>query len=229
MKTIIVGSGKLMQSLRKGLNKDYKTLSWNEFDRNIIQRSIIIHVGSGRELNDCIEYCKKTESILIELSTGSKIQDYEITFPVIICPNTAIPIVKLMNMLKHYGKDFMKYKITIKESHQKEKTTVAGTAIEIAKYLHSPIDEIRSIRNENIQKDELLIPEKYLYLHAFHEILIEDNGCQIKIETRVLGHDAYITGMKEILKICCERAFENRIYYIGELLVRALEGRWISS
>jgi len=215
---LIVGNGKLAHSMLTGLSDNNKAQSWNEYDKTIIEKSIIIHAGSGRQLGECIEYCEKSKSILLELSTGTGIENSTCLCPIVICPNTAIPILKIMQLLREYGKYFSKYKIKIIESHQKTKKTVAGTAIEISKSLGYPVEKIESVRNEEIQKNIIGIPEEHLNLHAYHKIIIEGDGCEIKLETKILGHTSYVSGVEEIIEMLKQKPLLNKIYYITELL-----------
>lgn len=72
---IIAGKGKLATELLESMQivELLKKTSWrNNKTENI--RSIIIHAGSGRELPELVNFCKKTNSTLIELSTGSVLE-----------------------------------------------------------------------------------------------------------------------------------------------------------
>lgn len=218
MNVIIVGKGKLAKSLMEGLKSLYTVIPWDEFDQTKNEKNIMIHTGSGRQLPEVISFCNKTKSICIELSTGSLAANQEINFPKINCPNTAIPLIKIMNLLSMYGTQFRNYKIKITESHQKSKVTVAGTALEIAKALGYDANNIESVRDENIQKNLMGIPEKNLDLHAYHKIVIEDEGCEIKIETKVLGHAAYVFGVQKIIESINKHELENREYHIHEFI-----------
>lgn len=218
MKIIIVGNGKLSKSLTKGLAIRYSIAKWDDYDKSLNAKNIVIHTGSGRQLNECVGYCNRTNSILLELSTGTSINNYDIQCPVIVCPNTAIPILKLMYIINKYGKMFRKYKIKITESHQKNKNTIAGTAVDIARSLEVPITEIKSLRDIDVQKNLIGIPDQHLDLHAYHQIIIEDEGCEIKLETKVLGHLAYVSGIKEIIEIVKEKELHSKIYPIIDIL-----------
>ena len=154
----------------------------------------------------------------MELSTGTNIEQLHNNCPVVICPNTAIPVLKMMKFINDYGKDFSQYKVRIIESHQKEKKTVAGTALVIAQAFNVPNERIESIRDNETQKNTLGIPEEHLNLHAYHQIIIEDIGCEIQIETKVLGHDAYVSGVKMIIDRINKMDLENKKYQVLEIL-----------
>ena len=184
----------------------------------IDERAVIIHTGSGRQIEDCVQYCNKTNSILLELSTGTKINELCINSTIIICPNTAIPVLKIMMMLNEYGKIFNKENIKIIESHQSSKTTIAGTAVDIANSLNYKINNIDSIRNTDYQNNAIGIPKDFLDLHAYHKIVINDDDCEVVIETKVLGHKAYVSGVKIILECLQNKELEKRQYNIIELI-----------
>jgi len=215
---IIAGSGKLAQSLINGFSQLGNMIKWDDFDKSIKNKNIVIHAGTGRQLQECLDYCNETKSVLLELSTGTNIEQLNNDCPVIICPNTAIPVLKMMKLINEYGKDFSQYKVRIIESHQKEKKTVAGTALVIAQALNVSNERVESIRDNETQKKTLGIPEEYLNLHAYHQIIIEDIGCEIKIETKVLGHDGYVSGVKMIVERINKMNLKNKKYQVTEIL-----------
>lgn len=79
MNIFIVGSGKLANTI---LASDLSFVScnilkWESEYQNLEEKAILIHAGSGRQLKECIEFCSKTKSVLIELSTGQFVPDRE--------------------------------------------------------------------------------------------------------------------------------------------------------
>ncbi|MDI9690464.1 hypothetical protein QM326_38275, partial [Burkholderia cenocepacia] len=67
-------------------------------------------------------------SPLVELSTGSDLETGTYGFPVVLCPNTNILMLKFMSMLETSGHLFRDCDISVTESHQAGKTSVPGTA-----------------------------------------------------------------------------------------------------
>jgi len=69
---LIVGRGKLAAELLQGLGGPTisRVVRWDERDSQEGDRYIVIHAGSGRELNDVIDFCSVTGSALLDLSTG---------------------------------------------------------------------------------------------------------------------------------------------------------------
>lgn len=224
-KIIVVGSGKLAAAVIEELNQDKGSLvsSWNANSTNSTETSIVVHAGSGRHLQDVYKFCKKSNSILVELSTGTETSDNDFPFPVVICPNISILLIKFLAMWKHFGNLSERFDISILESHQSTKKSLPGTAIEIADAIGFPREEITSVRDLEVQSKELKIPNEYLPKHAFHRIKIKDESVSIKIDTKVLGHDSYATGVKEILLALEKVDLENRRYQITEFA----ENGWI--
>lgn len=219
MKIFIAGSGKLAIAL---LNADWSELpyqveKWDSSFMELNERVIIIHAGSGRQFKECATFCSLTNSVLIELSTGIHTDEIEIDFPCIICPNTSILMLRVLNMLKAYGRNFEQYNISILESHQSVKKTVPGTAHTLACILNVPTDKIISVRDPEYQNKYLGIPENYLLNHAFHKITIKDVDAELCIETKILGHKSYVNGIKYIIGNLDLSRLESRSMHIIEL------------
>ena len=173
-------------------------------------------------MQECFEFCDRTQSVFIELSTGLETEDKDPNFPLIICPNTSILVLKTLNMIKANGRFFNNYEISITESHQSTKKTEPGTAYAFAHSLKFPLDKIVSVRNADIQRDTIRIPKEYLDKHAYHKIVIKDGSDEVTIETKVMGHDSYANGVKLITEAVLQNNFENKRYTILDLIDRDL-------
>lgn len=219
-KIYIVGSGKLANAvLSSNLEfPEHEIIKWDANQKFSENRSIVVHAGSGRQLEECLIFCSKTNSIFIELSTGLKTESYSPDFPLVICPNTSILLLKTLLMVKSFGSNFKNYDISITESHQATKSTEPGTAFSFADSLHLDHKEIKSIRDPETQVNEIGISEAYLNKHAYHKIVITDKNDQVSIETKVLGHDSYVNGISSILATCMAHYLENKRYTILELI-----------
>ena len=219
MQVLIVGSGKLATELLNELSlAPSLTLSrWSNAPAHQ-GRSVVVHAGSGRELNAVIAYCGETNSVLIELATGSKLEVASPTFPVILCPNTNILMLKFMRMLARSGKLFEGYRVELTESHQAEKRSAPGTAIAIAQSLGLSAEDVISVRDRETQLTALRIPSEHLGRHAAHSILIGDGACHVSLETRVYGASAYADGVAKIVSAATSRLLENRVYAIDEFV-----------
>ncbi len=220
MKIFIVGSGKLANAI---LNSNISITScevekWDYYKAINYDKSIIVHAGSGRELPDCFNYCSKTKSVLIELSTGSETEKMNPDFPLIVCPNTSVLILKVMSMIRAFGHNFSDYEISITESHQSAKKTLPGTAYSFADSLNFPSEKIISIRDSKVQLNKIGINPEYVDKHAYHRIVIKDGNDEFVLETKVLGHDSYSKGVKIIAEAVLKNEFENKKYSVFDLI-----------
>jgi 4-hydroxy-tetrahydrodipicolinate reductase len=220
MKIFIVGSGKLANAiLTSNLSfQSCEILKWETQYQTLNEKAIIMHAGSGRQLKECFEFCVRTKSLFIELSTGLETEKMNPNFPLIICPNTSILLLKTLNIIKANGRYFENYKISITESHQSTKKTEPGTAYTFANSLKFPLDKIVSIRDPEIQRNKIGIPKEYLDKHAYHKIVIKDGSDEVTIETKVLGHDSYANGVKTIIETALKYSLENKKYTILDLI-----------
>jgi 4-hydroxy-tetrahydrodipicolinate reductase len=221
MQVLIVGSGKLATELLNELclGESLPVCPWLSGSTSRTH-SIVVHAGSGRELEDACCYCRNTGSVLLELSTGSPLEISAPDFPVILCPNTNILMLKFMNMLAKSGGLFKDYRIALTESHQAGKRSAPGTAIAIAQSLGLPAEDVVSIRNREEQLSAMRIPPEHLERHAVHSINIADGACSIDIETRVFGDSPYAEGVSRIIAAAASHPLENRLYEIDEFIER---------
>ncbi len=219
MQVIVVGTGKLATELFGSLKVDSgcQVTSWAN-RRDSGDKSIVIHAGSGRELEAITLFCEATQSPLIELATGSEVESTTPTFPVVMCPNTNILMLKFMSMLEKSGHLFSNHQIKLTESHQAHKTSVPGTAVSMANSLGLKDSDVLSMRDPDVQREELHIPEAHLARHAFHQILIEDGECSLMFETRVYGESAYADGVARIVAAVRAHKLENRVHSITEFV-----------
>ena len=219
MVVIVVGSGKLANEIFEALAAmgDDKVIAWA--NRNLDgETAVVVHAGSGRDLKDVICYCEKTDSVLIELATGSEITNQEVSFPVILCPNTNVLMLKFMALLDDGGHYFKNHSIEMTESHQAEKTSIPGTAVSLAQSLGLERDEIRSVRDPAEQIGRLQIPQACLARHAYHRIVIEDSSTRLSFETKVFGRAPYADGLAKIISAVRANQLESRRYNIIEFV-----------
>jgi len=219
MTIIIAGSGKLATELLNVLPGmvSGEVLTWADAAKAETP-CVVVHAGSGRELNSIVAYCAQTASALIELATGSAIADHKTDFPVVVCPNTNILMLKFMAMLAASGHHFKDYTVRVTESHQADKTSVPGTAVTMAASLGVPGDKILSIRDPHVQQESLNIPQECLSRHAFHRIEIEDPVTSLCFETRVLGRAPYAEGVAKIIAAVRSNALESKRYSVMDFI-----------
>ena len=224
MKVWVAGNGKLARELLSALDlgQGFQVLPWAGRDKHdkAATRSLVVHAGSGREIDALVRYCEQTQSVLLELATGSALEDTTPGFPLVLCPNTNILMLKFMAMLAASGSMFADCKISLTESHQAQKTSTAGTALSLANSLALPASAVRSVRDPVEQERVLAIPRQHLGRHAYHHIAIEDGCCTLSFETRVYGDTPYAEGVAKIVTAIRGRELENRRYEVTEFITR---------
>jgi len=220
VQVLIVGSGKLAMELIENLKAPNiaSVLPWSRRDELPAGGKIVVHAGSGRELQSVVSFCVSNNSVLIELSTNGTALEGRHPFPVIICPNINILMVKFMTMLQSQGFLFRDYPKTILESHQATKTSAPGTAISIAQSLGMEPAQITSVRNPEVQENELGIPSADLSRHAYHRIVIGDENVSITFETKTFGQAPYASGLAKVIESVFGRELEPKTYNIVTLI-----------
>jgi len=219
MKVIVVGAGKLAKELLEALpsKNGGEVIPWAA-EGLPSEKSVVVHAGSGRELQAVAAYCAATRSPLVELSTGSALEHVVEGFPVVLCPNTNLLMLKFMAMLERSGYLFRGYRIGLIESHQAGKTSVPGTAVSMAQALGLAPSDVQSVRDAGVQQRVLQISPERLARHAYHQVLIEDGSCSVRLETRVYGDAPYADGVAHIVAAVRDRPLESRRYSIMEFI-----------
>lgn len=219
MRVAIVGSGRLARELleRCELPRGVTLHAWNDVSPSD-GVSVVVHAGSGRELAQVAAYCERTQATLLELSTGSALEKLTPSFPVVLCPNTNILMLKFMRMVAVSGHLFRGYQVTIRESHQRAKTSAPGTALALAQSLGLPAHAIESERDPQRQVREFGVPVEHLDRHAIHRIEIADGGCVIKLEAKVQGATPYARGLGQLLQALQSRPIEPGLHRIAQLV-----------
>lgn len=219
MLVTVVGSGRLATELIQHLEvAEGMTLEpWRNAGL-AAGAAFVVHAGSGRQLPEVIAYCERIGSTLLELSTGSILEDASPGFPLVLCPNTNILMLKFMSMLAASGPLFSGYDISLLESHQHDKTSAPGTALALAESLGLKPESIVSERDPSRQMDVLAVPREHLSRHAVHRIRITDEECSLSLESRVMGSAPYARGVGQLLRALGHRTLERRLYRVEELI-----------
>jgi len=221
MQVFIAGTGKLATELLDTLGQGgpYTVLPWSG-EPATEARAIVVHAGSGREIDAIARFCRRSASVLVELATGSTLEAAgdQAGFPIVLCPNTNILMLKFMCMLERSGVLFAGSQIRVTESHQASKTSVPGTAVAMAQSLGVAPSAIVSVRDRSQQQQDLGIPPAHLGRHAFHRIEIQDGPCTIAMETRVYGDSPYASGVDQIIRAIQQRELEKRLYSINAFI-----------
>jgi len=179
--------------------------NWDHIPADIADSSriVLVHAGSGRQFHDVVAFCGQYRTPLVQCATGIDYPHdlfHSMDFTFVDAPNLSIPIIKLLYLLEQMGPLFREYDIAITESHQRAKTSLAGTALEIARLLGVDSQHIRSIRDEQMQESRLSIPPEHVKQHALHMIEIAGDGCKMTLTTEVYGLESYLIGLVRILQ-----------------------------
>lgn len=220
VQVLIVGSGKLASELLENLSSSNitKVLPWTQRDQPHEGKRIVVHAGSGREIDEVVSFCSRNHLVLIELSTSDNLAAARTPFPIIICPNVNMLMLRFMAMLQSQGHLFAQYKKTILESHQSTKKSEPGTAISIADSIGMKADQIISVRDPVTQERELGIPAEFLSRHAYHSVRITDGNATILFETKVLGEAPYSLGLAQVIESIYQRELEPMKYDVLTLI-----------
>ena len=225
LQVLIVGSGKLAGELLENLKSSRidRVLPWSRRDASWKGCTVVVHAGSGREIENVLSFCSSQHLLLVELSTANNLENTNPTFPIVICPNTNILMLKFMAMLQSQGHLFSEYDKELLESHQSNKKSAPGTAISIARSLGLPEEGIISVRDPLIQERQIGVPPEYLSRHAYHKVSITDGNVGIVLETKVFGPAPYAAGLARILEGISKRDLEPGKHDI----VKLIENGWI--
>ncbi|MBL0726594.1 dihydrodipicolinate reductase [Piscinibacter sp. HJYY11] len=220
MQVFIVGSGKLAEELLSSLKvaPPLQVQQWRSRSA-LDSQAIVVHAGSGRELSEVVSWCRDSGSVLVELATGSMLENQAPGIPVVLCPNANILMLKFMHMVERSGHLFQRHQIALTESHQSTKTSAPGTAIALARSLGLLPSQITSVRDAEQQATRLGIPAENLARHAFHRIDVQEGSCTIRLEATVLGASPYASGVAQVIRAISQQPLEQRLYYLEEFLV----------
>ena len=69
-----------------------------------------------------------------------------------------------------------------------------------------------------MQSAQLGIEKDFLDKHAFHKINIRDGQDEFTIETKVQGHESYLTGVKKIIDVVLTTPLQKKRYSILDLI-----------
>lgn len=219
MLVAVAGSGRLAKELLANLEppEDMVLQAWRDMEAGS-GASIVVHAGSGRELAQIVRYCEGAQATLVELSTGSAIEGITPSFPVLLCPNTNILMLKFMSMVAACGPWFSGYEVSIQESHQSAKTSAPGTALALARSLGLPADAIESERSRERQASVFDVPPEHLDRHAVHRIGVRDEGCTITLEARVIAAAPYARGVGQLLRALQSRRLGPGLHRVEDMV-----------
>ncbi len=152
--------------------------------------------------------------------------------PAVIAPNMAKQIVGFQAMMEYAAREFpdlfKEYRLEIRESHQKGKADTSGTAKAMTDYFNRlgiPFskDRIRMIREPEVQRSELGVPEEYLAGHGWHTytLVSADETVRFEFVHNVNGREVYAHGTLDAIRYLAEKieqGIEGRVFTMIDVL-----------
>ena len=125
--------------------------------------------------------------------------------PAVIAPNMAKQIVGFQAMMAFAAEQFpglfKGYTLDIRESHQQGKADTSGTARAMVGYFNRlgvdfKPEQIRQIRDPEVQKNQWQVPEQYLSGHGWHTYTLTapDGSALFEFKHNVNGRQIYVEG-----------------------------------
>ena len=161
-------------------------------------------------VNDNAEfYCKHGLAFVMGTTGGDREKLAETvrksSTAAVIAPNMAKQIVGFQAMMEYAAQTFpglfSGYSLEIKESHQSGKADTSGTAKAMVGYfnklgLEFAADDIVKVRDPQIQKSEMGVPEEYLGGHGWHTYTLTsaDGTVKFAFTHNVNGREIYGQG-----------------------------------
>jgi dihydrodipicolinate reductase len=219
MKVGVVGSGKLSQTLIRKLPLiDSNIQAYRVHDFSWIDINFCIHAGSGREWDKTIELCSTKSIPLIQSSTpANQTFPSDPKFIGVYAPNLCIGVLKFLRLSQLAKTLYPNAKISLVESHQKEKHTRAATAERLADMVGIDTEEIVHVRAPEKQL-ALGIQEEALNHHAYHELKLDDQGLELKLSCKSVGANAYAIGASSLVNYLNKAQLKPGIYHLEDLI-----------
>jgi 4-hydroxy-tetrahydrodipicolinate reductase len=138
----------------------------------------------------------------------------------VIAPNMAKQIVGFQAMME-YAADifpgvFAGYEIELKESHQKGKADTSGTAKAMVGYfkrlgIDFSAENIQKIRDPEVQRAVLGVPEAYLDGHGWHtyRLTSPDKTVRFEFTHNVNGREIYAQGTLDAVEFLAQKIDQN--------------------
>lgn len=220
---LIAGNGKMAELFSKRLPE--KGLTVQRFEKGMRlarqnQHTVALHMGTGRQLPDLVEFCAERNIPVLQGSTGQKLDP---AWPVLLvdAPNFALPILRLIHLLSNFSHELTPpdytLGISVMESHQSTKRSFPATAARMAEAVGALEEDVISIRDQPTQL-ALGVPFEALDGHGYHWITWAGAGVVIQLSTKVNGRDAYFGGGHYLLRQLHERREEKGVQDVLKFL-----------
>ena len=160
-------------------------------------------------------YCERSLPFVMGTTGGNREALINVvlksSIPAVIAPNMAKQVVGFQAMMEFAATQFPNlfkgYHLEIQESHQKGKADTSGTAKAMIGYFNRlgiPFsqDEIQMIRDPEVQRSGLGVPEEYLTGHGWHMYTLTsaDGTVRFQFVHNVNGRDVYALGTLDAIR-----------------------------
>ncbi|MFO8085080.1 MAG: dihydrodipicolinate reductase [Desulfobacterales bacterium] len=181
-------------------------------------------------------YCKHQLPFVMGTTGGDREKLLETvrqsSVPAVIAPNMAKQIVGFQAMMEYAADTFPNlfagYHLEIEESHQHGKADTSGTAKAMVGYFNKlgtkfTTDEIIKIRDPEIQKNKLGVPEEHLGGHGWHtyRLTSTDGTVQFSFTHNVNAREIYAQGTLDALAYLHKKVqsgIEGKIFSMIDVL-----------
>jgi hypothetical protein len=197
---LIVGHGAMAQELQHECVREKVPCS--VFPETGNKPDVAIHLGSGREFPQLLEFCASGETRIpiLECSSIGVVEGYT-PVPIIQVPNAALPVLFFLMALGDFaervherfgGQEYWQ----LFESHQTSKKGTSATARHIA--------ELMRIPNERLQIDRSNPRPR-----AYHKLTGRADGVHFDLSFEIEGRTPYAPGMLYLAR--CAKQVSRRI------------------
>ncbi|WP_299979878.1 dihydrodipicolinate reductase [Desulfobacula sp.] len=125
--------------------------------------------------------------------------------PAVIAPNMAQQVVGFQAMMEYAANTFPGlfegYTLEVVESHQNGKADTSGTAKAMVGYFNKlgadfDVNDIKMIRDPEVQKKDWGIPKEHLTGHGWHTYTLKspDGSALFEFKHNINGRDIYVSG-----------------------------------
>ncbi len=181
-------------------------------------------------------YCKNDLPFVMGTTGGDRAALEETvrasSISAVIAPNMVKQIVGFQAMMEYAAENFpglfAGYHLNITESHQQTKVDTSGTAKAMVTYFNAlgvPFknDDIVQIRDPEIQKNQMGIPEAYLTGHGWHtySLTSPDDTVKFSFTHNINGRDIYAGGTLDAVMFLCrkmEAGSKGRVFTMIDVL-----------
>jgi 4-hydroxy-tetrahydrodipicolinate reductase len=138
----------------------------------------------------------------------------------VAAPNMSAPILLVQAAFEYLASRFPEalqgWNAEIVESHQAGKLDTSGTARKMVEYLKAlgtdaGVDRIDKIRDPEVQRSRLNVPEDFLSGHAYHTYTLRspERSVELRLSHNVLGRATYAAGTLAAVRFLARKRSEG--------------------